>query len=114
MGHGGKPGDKRYVNFKKTYNIYVRYDDILRQFIRTECNDCEVTFDLPEGWKLPIAMYLVSDGIIPIGNARGSLNQSETHGQDERQTYKVKRVVSLMGVTTEADHFNTSRFNYKL
>ena len=96
MGKGGEPGNERYVRINAIFNgmdRYVLLDDKLRQVIQIKRGDGRnrntSTIGFDTNILLPMAIYLKCYKNVAIGNIRGSMGVSETHGNIERDIYVV-------------------------
>ena len=99
MGKGGEPGNERYVRINAIFNgmdRYVLLDDALRQVIQIKRGDGRnrntSTIGFDTNIPFPMAIYLKCYKNVAIGNIRGSMGVSETHGNIERDIYVVKNI----------------------
>jgi hypothetical protein len=50
---------------------------------------------LPNGWSLPLAIYITADKKLAIGNEAGNRGSSDSHGNVMVMTYNVDRIVNF-------------------
>ncbi|MBH45100.1 MAG: hypothetical protein CMC93_00610 [Flavobacteriaceae bacterium] len=109
-GEDGEPGRNRYVVFTPSDGTmyYVKYDKTLKQIIKREKHRVSsdnyangyyeingTIFKLPNGWSLPLAIYITADKKLAIGNEYGTSAASESHGNVMVMTYKVDKIVNF-------------------
>ena len=99
MGRDGEPGSDRYVRITSIFDGYARYvlfDDVLKRVITIKQGDGRTRDNSEIGFnndvQYPLILHLEYAKHVAIGNIRGTLGISESHGNVSDDVYRVTRI----------------------
>ena len=99
MGRDGQPGLDRYVRITSIFDGYARYvlfDDVLKRVITIKKGNGRTRDNSKIGFnndvQYPLIIHLEYAKHVAIGNIRGTLGISESHGNVSDDVYRVTRI----------------------